>query len=79
MGLRDFFWTNDQSYLHELMPIVERTIDYVLRDWHPTAGPAEPVESMQCAGYGYGIYSLEKMAESLSLALSNITPVFGAA
>jgi len=30
--LRDYFWSNDEKYLQDLLPAVERAIDYVLRN-----------------------------------------------
>ncbi|WP_433985321.1 GH116 family glycosyl hydrolase [Tunturiibacter empetritectus] len=32
MVMRDFFWTNDMSYLRELFPAAQRAVEYVLRD-----------------------------------------------
>ena len=83
MVLRDFFWTNDQTYLHELMPAVERAIEYVLRERSGNDGAMPITKNIETSYdnfpmFGYASYLLSQWtcamagAREASLQLKDI-------
>lgn len=73
--LRDYFWTNDEKYIQDLLPSVERAIDYILKNRSGTDG-AMPVTKDIETSYdnfpmsGYASYLLSQWLCALeSLAI----------
>jgi len=65
MVMRDFFWTNDQAYLRELMPAVERAIGYVLRERSGSDGAMPMTKNIETSYdnfpmFGYASYLLSQ-------------------
>jgi non-lysosomal glucosylceramidase len=65
MALRDFFWTHDDAYLREMMPAVERAIDYVLRERSGSDGAMPITKNIETSYdnfpmFGYASYLLSQ-------------------
>ena len=68
MVLRDFFWTDDTVYLHEMWPSVLKGIEYILRDRDADKDSMPEMAGIMCSYDNFPMYGLASYIQSQWLA-----------
>ena len=68
MVLRDFFWTDDTVYLHEMWPSVLKGMEYILRDRDADKDSMPEMAGIMCSYDNFPMYGLASYIQSQWLA-----------
>lgn len=68
MVLRDFFWTNDTGYLHEMWPSVLKGMEYILRDRDADKDSMPEMDGIMCSYDNFPMHGLASYIQSQWLA-----------
>ena len=71
--LRDFFWTGDMDYLHEMWPSVVKGINYILTERDKDNDLMPDMDGIMCSYDNFPMYGLASYIQSQWLAAMKLT------
>ncbi|MEE9437631.1 MAG: GH116 family glycosyl hydrolase [Saprospiraceae bacterium] len=64
MALRDYFWTNDKAFLHDIWPSVKLGIEYMLNERDKDGDQMPDMDGIMCSYDNFPMYGLASYIQS---------------